>query len=71
MERDAVMESDKITEQHGIGRRDLPAATEHEIKFSQNLLRMANAGQPASAQEAAIEKLLSAARSTNNARSSE
>jgi hypothetical protein len=64
MDRTPVMESDKITGQHGIGKRELPAATEREIKFSQNLLRMANAGQPESAHEEAIEQLLSAARSS-------
>jgi hypothetical protein len=63
MERDPVMENDEILTQHGIRRRDLLAAAENEIEFSQNLLRMANAGQPDSAHEEAIEQLLSAARS--------
>ena len=64
MERDPVMENDEILTQHGIERRELPSATESEIRFSQNLLRMANAGQPDSAHEEAIEQLLSAARSS-------
>jgi hypothetical protein len=64
MERDPVTESDKIMAQHGLGRRELPAATESEIRFSQNLLRIANAGEPDSDHEEAIEQLLCAARSS-------